>query len=98
MAPFGHFRQRSARRTAGTAGRSRLFALNVGVDRLGGRLAGAHGQDDRGRAGDCVAAGKHALTAGLTLLVGNDAAAAVGLQTIGSGADCRAKTFSLALI
>ena len=47
---------------------SGLLALDILVDGRGGVLARAHGQYDGGRAGDGVAAGVHALTAGQAVL------------------------------
>ena len=58
-----------------------LFALNVLVDRLGGNLARAHGEDDGRCARDGVAARIHALKAGLAVLVRDDLAAALRLQS-----------------
>ena len=50
-----------------------LLLGQILVNGLGGSLARAHGQDDRGRAGDRVAAGVHRLAAGEALLVDDDA-------------------------
>src|SRR5699024_10719822 len=66
------------------------FVLDVLVDGLGGSLAGAHGLDDGGRAGDGVAAGLDALAAGVAVVAaGDDAAVLVGLEAGGGGADQR---------
>ena len=64
------------------------FVLDVLVDGLGGSLAGAHGLDDGGRAGDGVAAGIDALAAGVAVVTaGDDAAVLVGLEAGGGGTD-----------
>ena len=56
-----------------------LLVLDELVDGLGGSLAGTHGLDDGGSAGHGIAAGIHAVTAGLAVVaVGDDAAVIVG--------------------
>ena len=57
------------------------------VDSGGTLLAGTHGQNDGGGTGDGIAAGKHAVTGGHFVLVDDQAALPVGLQTRGGGAD-----------
>ena len=57
------------------------------MDGSGGHLAGAHGQDDGGSAGNGIAAGEHALAGGHFFLVDDEAALPVGLQTGSGGAD-----------
>ena len=53
-----------------------LLVLDVLVDGLGGSLAGTHGLDDGSGTGHGIAAGVHAVTAGLAVVaVGDDAAA-----------------------
>ena len=64
--------------------RQQLLVLDVLVDGLGGSLAGTHGLDDGSGTGHGIAAGVHAVTAGLAVVaVGDDAAVLVGLQTRG---------------
>ena len=55
--------------------RGNLLILNVLVNGLRGCLTGTHGLDDGGGTGHGIAAGVHALTAGLALVaLGDDAA------------------------
>ena len=60
---------------------------DVFVDPVGGVLAGAHGQDDGGGAGDCVAACKDSDLLGMGHVVRVDAALAGGGQAGGGGTD-----------
>ena len=64
-----------------------LLALDIVVNGDGARLAGAHGQDDGGRAGDGVAAGEDALAGRHAALVGLNAALAGEGETAGGVAD-----------
>ena len=69
-------RQAVARRTCSVSWRT-LFAFILDVFIHGGRgiFARAHGQDDGGRAGYSIAAGKHALPGSLAgFLICDDAA------------------------
>ena len=69
-------------------GKCSLLILDVLVHGLGGCLTGTHGLDDGGGTGHGIAAGVHALTAGLALVaLGDDAAVLVGLQAGSGGAD-----------
>ena len=57
----------------GAALRQQLLVLDVLVDGLGGSLAGTHGLDDGSGTGHGIAAGVHAVTAGLAVVaVGDD--------------------------
>ena len=72
-----------------------FLGLDVLVDALRAGFARAHREDDRGAAGDGVAAGKDALARGHAALVGLDAAllregqalGRVADQGVGAGAD-----------
>ena len=57
------------------------------VDGLRGGLARAHGEDDRGRAGDGVAAGVDVFKAGRAVFIDDDAAPLLRLQPGGGVAD-----------
>ena len=82
-------KKRPVRRQVFFVGKSGVLGLDVLVDGGGGSLACAHGQDDGGGAGDGVTAGEHALTGGLALLIGDQAAVLVGLQALGGHAQQR---------
>ena len=64
-----------------------LFLLQILVDGSGGLLAGAHSQNDGCSAGNGVAACEDALTGGHLILVDDQAALPVGLQTGSGGTD-----------
>ena len=67
-----------------------LLVADVLVHGLCSCLTGTHGLDDGSSAGHGVAAGVHAVTAGLALVtLGHDAAVLVGLQARSGGADQR---------
>ena len=67
---------------------SLLFVQEL-IDGLGAQLAGAHGQDDGGGAGNGIAAGIDRLTGGQAILVDDDAALLVDLETLGGALDQR---------
>ena len=67
-----------------------LFAHDGGIDGTGGFLAGAHGQDDGGSAGNGIAASVDHRAAGQAVrAVGDQATVLVGVQTRRGGADQR---------
>ena len=67
-----------------------LLITDVLVHGLCSCLTGTHGLDDGSSTGHGVAAGVHAVAAGLALVaLGHDAAVLVGLQTRGGGTDQR---------
>ena len=83
-------KSRASRRDALLFGYLKLLVPDVLIDGLGGSLACAHGLDDGGCAGDSVAAGIHALAAGLALVaLGDDTAVPVGFEARRGGADER---------
>ena len=57
------------------------------MDGSGGLLAGAHCQNNGGSAGNGITAGEDALAGGHLILVDDQAALAVGLQTRSGGPD-----------